>query len=469
MATQGDRSEHDDHDHGATGAFDPDAIMGVRVVRDDDPPAAAARLAAELDGEVVADLEHAEAAFAARADAGRTEAVVLSAAERAELVERAGGLDVMANVTAVDDDKIAELRELAVALGLTDRIRSMTEVDFTESLTRRLSASSGVAVHPEAIRQAAEALTSAEAEVADVDASLGALGERPKPEPLAPTPEPDLVERPRAMFDEDELENQRRARVSALSLFVAFTGGALILLALGVSVVLPAVVFLLGMIVASAIMIRFRGRDDEDDQGHREASSALASAAAQADRGVASAHRTRVAEEEWLARRAQLEPQRERAQEKVRSARRHWESLAGPDADPYDVDGVLRIHDPQFVLTGAATKTSPTVRTVHAVHRKAIARWRVAWASLGYDEPPSPEQLDDALAGLAGGATNDPNGSDAARAAARLRAADAWIEAGATIDRALIVVDPGTWLPSETLGSMLAALPAGADVIIVQR
>src|SRR5205085_672700 len=103
------------------------------------------------------------------------------------------------------------------------------------------------------------------------------------------------------------------------------------------------------------------------------------------------------------ARRSQLETIMERSVERVRSARRHWETLTGPDADPYDLEAVLRVHDPQFVITDAATRTSPTVRTVNAVHRKAMARWKIAWAALGHENPPALEDFESQLLRLGGG------------------------------------------------------------------
>ena len=48
-------------------------------------------------------------------------------------------------------------------------------------------------------------------------------------------------------------------------------------------------------------------------------------------------------EEEWLARSAHVATAREAAEERLRSARRHWESLVGSDADPHEVDELLRV------------------------------------------------------------------------------------------------------------------------------
>src|SRR5204862_1347415 len=166
----------------------------------------------------------------------------------------------------------------------------------------------------------------------------------------------------------------------------------------------------------------------------------LASASAQAEvvrSGARPDAASPAGEEDTLARRAHLEAGRESALERLRSARIHWESLVGPDADPHAVDELVRIRDPQFELVGVASRTSPTVRTVSAVHRRALARWRVAWAAVGYDEAPPLEEADTHLDRLGAGKSAD----DANTARERLLAAQAWTDACALIDRPIILVE----------------------------
>ena len=74
---------------------------------------------------------------------------------------------------------------------------------------------------------------------------------------------------------------------------------------------------------------------------------------------------------------------------------------------------------------------------VDALHRRAAARWRVAWAVLGVDEPPAPDELDARLSAI----TQDA--------------------------RPLVLVDPVRWLPAERLRELLQRLPADVDVYIV--
>ena len=84
-----------------------------------------------------------------------------------------------------------------------------------------ISASSGMAVHPESIRQAAAALTEAEAEVNNTDTTIDELGERPKPEQVQ-LDAPDSV----PMFDDESLERQRRSRAFALGVGTVFVFAA---------------------------------------------------------------------------------------------------------------------------------------------------------------------------------------------------------------------------------------------------
>jgi len=427
-------------------SLDSPDLMGVRVVVDPDPDGAAARLAETINGEVVRDIDHARRAFAARA-VGGVDAVLASAEKGSALQEG----------PAIDAAAVAELRSLADALRRTDRIRTRTEDTFTEGLNRKLAANKGVAVHPEAIKQAAQSLTAAEADVNEVNRAIGELGQRPLPRLMRRDAPADVP----TMFDEPSLEHQRRARVFALSVATIFAGVALALIGMNVDVVFPAVVFLLGLIIAGTIMARSYSRELADDPGAREASALLASVGDHRDVSE-DGLRDRVAEEEWLARRAQLEASGERALERARSARRHWEILAGPEADPYDLDSVLRLHDPNFVITGAATKTSPTVRTVNAVHRKALARWRVAWAALGYDQPPAPEEIDEHLARLARSSADGDGDGAADRADDRRTTAP-------LVDRPMILVEPEGWLPEEELEAMLRTLPDAVEVVIITR
>jgi hypothetical protein len=94
-----------------------------------------------------------------------------------------------------------------------------------------------------------------------------------------------------------------------------------------------------------------------------------------------------------------------------------------------------------------------------------MARWKVAWAALGYEHPPDIDDFDEHFTRIGGAQARD----EAEKVDERLRAAEAWTNAGATIDRPMILVEPDNWLPEAELEALLHTLPAGAEVILVTR
>jgi hypothetical protein len=200
--------------------------------------------------------------------------------------------------------------------------------------------------------------------------------------------------------------------------------------------------------------LRLGAWSDQSDEGAPAPSSTNATAAARA-------------EQRWMAQRAHLETIKDRAMEQLRLANRHWESLAGPESDAHDIEGVLRTRDPHYVAIGAAAEVSPTMRTVNAVRDRTAARWQEAWASVGYDDPPPYTDRAGIEAELARLTTRPTAASSNAHE--RLAAADAWTEAGQMIDRTLVLVEPTRWLPPAELAELMGKLPAGAEVIVVLR
>jgi hypothetical protein len=391
---------------------------------------------------------------AARVDAGRTEAVALSAAERAELQARAS-----LQGPSIDDATLHELRRLAGELGRAERIRSRTEVSLTEQLTQRLSNGSTVSIHPTSIREAGAAVVAAEAELADAEQALAQVGDEPVAEPAEPAPVT-FEDLPSAVEEADS--TRRRGNLVVVAVVLILLGAAVVLLAVGAPPVAAGGVAVLAL--AAGLVLTVRGRRERDDTvAVSERSSALASATAHITLAEDDA-RTRELRGRWLDNKLGLQMAVDRVGERARSARRHWESLAGPEADPYDIDLVLRARDPQYELLGAATKASPTVRTANALHRAAAARWRIAWAGMGYPDPPTLDDADLLLARL-----GDEQDEDAGKVAlARLEAADAWTAACAVLDRSLVFVEPSAWLAEARLESLLLSLPAGAEAIVVE-
>src|SRR3954453_4756595 len=94
MSMQGDTSDSS-NGHAAAGSFDSPQFLGVRVVIDPDPAIAGARLAEELRGDLIFDLETARSGFAARAHAARVDPVVLGDDELTSLLRQADEIDAL--------------------------------------------------------------------------------------------------------------------------------------------------------------------------------------------------------------------------------------------------------------------------------------------------------------------------------------------------------------------------------------
>lgn len=179
-ATTEERPEADElpalevDDAAVTTTGDLDARHRTEVA--DDPAARARQLADELGGDLAADVRATEAAVRARRDAGRQ--VLGDASDDADLLARAD--DIRAAAAApppVSPAQVAEIRQLAVELRTATRIRQRTEAKAVDELRERLSAYSGLTVHPSAIRAAADAVAEAAAAVADAELALAAEGE----------------------------------------------------------------------------------------------------------------------------------------------------------------------------------------------------------------------------------------------------------------------------------------------------
>lgn len=354
---------------------------GLHTVEDHDPAAAAARLATELGLVLVegADgIDGALAAIAASAADGSDGALDAVPAESvAELADRLAELERPRPVTTGDVERI---RELAEQLARAERIRDRTEQSYPDSLARRLASTASVAVHPDALRTAATAVHDARL---DVEAARVALERQlaafePPEDTREPLPEPEDDAHHREAADRAAKTRAKRQAVGAV---VAATGAAIIIGALGVvpwflTIVLPAA----AIVWAVAIL-----RSTREDQEDREiASSYLATVDAATDQLFGDrTPQERQVPEAVLRVQARVDA----ATERLHAAEAAWHNLAGPDADPDDVEGVVRRNDPQLDLSPGWAADAPTMRTVDTVARRARARWRVAWAVLDRPEP----------------------------------------------------------------------------------
>jgi hypothetical protein len=372
------------------------ARPGLRVVTTPEPELTAADLALRVDADTINGEPALEAAVAASQNSNK-----------------------------IDEAQLAELRRLADELGRARRIRSRTRAEVTDTIARKVAGSTGVEVHSSTLRDAAAAVTEVEAELEANRAELAALT---GPIDLRPRDAASDDELP-AMFDEEAVE-ARRVRGSAVGVAVGAIGLALILAAVRLPIVLAVVVGVVGIAVSLWMVRR-----------HHSSSGARIAHVAETSERLAQLDVLDISEEERrrVVRRTELDASIARLQERLRSSLRQWSTVAGPDANPHDIESVLRARDPQYDIVGA-TATSPTIRAVDTMHRRATARWRVAWAALGVDEAPDPADLDHAVA-----------------------------EHNERVSRALVLVDPVAWLSADRLAELLQQLPAGRDVYLVRR
>ncbi len=319
---------------------------GFHEVTEDDPDAAALDLAETLGAELAVSGEDLAEAVAGRRGQSRP----------------------------VSPTALRDLRHLATELAKAERIRARTEAKVIESLGDQLAAGTGVTVHPASIREAAKAVLRARAAVAELDASFA------EQDALEPETEVELAPthaEPEAEFTWDARPAQRRALLY-LTIAVVVAGVAIVA---AVPVYLAAIVPLLGVAMTMGRIQHERSEARADF----EARSHLAGMGAATDELFG----RRQATAPVVGRRRAQEVQLSTATEQLRVTERHWSDLAGPGADPADVDAVLRQRDPQLHRAEVWATQSAAVRTAAAVHRKARARWRVAWAALDRDPPSS--------------------------------------------------------------------------------
>jgi hypothetical protein len=406
------------------------------------------RLAAELDADVAVDVGVAERAVRVRVEAGRVAAEGDTEQDEA-IVARADEIRAaLATPPPLTDDEVAELRTLAADLGRAARIRQRTETRAQEVLQARVAASTGVAIHPQAVASAAEAVVAAEQALADAEAAIAAVVEDDGPAVVLPAAADPVLRLPHDDFDEALLE-RRRGRLRAVVLASVVVVAAGVAVAVGAPVLVLPAAAVVALLLAVALLAGGRRAATRVEPDPEPEPQAVAEPSVDA---VADA----VAADQRLAA-------RDSAREQLRAARNRWHQLAGADADPHDPAAVVRAHDPQLAYDERIAEASPTVRTVAAFHRRAQARWRVVWAGMGRDVPPSPDELEAVLDELL---------ADHRAAAAEhvlLEAALARVEARAAARRPLLLVEPQTWVTPGRLAQLLASVPPDGEVVLVEK
>ncbi len=368
-------------------------LPGLHEVMAKDPSEKALQLVDELGGELVTS-DQIEATIERRTSGTRSPV--------RELLERRAVARPADRVRTVAD--IDGLGALARGLARADRIVAGTEANMVEAVGQRVSGG-GISVHPDSIRSAASELVEARAEVATIrgqlselnDAAMDSLVERGAEERAAAVEKPP---EPRSTGTLGRSGKRRITGVILMSVGVAVVLGGLLFAVAGP----VALVVLVLPIVAIAWAIRAARADISDLDGKEAASDNLAQISARTDEVFGAAPAEESAGSGIPASvGAQLrlvESQLELAEERVRSATSTWHELAGSDADPGDVDRVLRERDPQYFAAVDLVSQTSQARAAGAHLRRVRARWNVAWGVLGED-PPSPADAEAAVRELA--------------------------------------------------------------------
>jgi hypothetical protein len=297
------------------------------------------------------------------------------------------------------------LRLLAAQIAQAERLVSGS----TERVRSHLSAQAGggqvLAVHPETITAAAEELKAARAAVADAEAAL-ALAEAAAP---AASSGHEPIDDPWGETDDSIAAAEQFAPDADMHPRIDATRGEHLPLVLGVGVVvllasvgafaasLPILV--LPVVVLGAFVIargtRVKSEEHQDTHARALASDNLATVRALTDQaygGEASRlddaytrrGRDDAADLAVAAASARLSSCRDR----LRVADGTWRNLLGADADPADLDAIIRSRDAQADIAPELVDATPTVRAAQAFRRRLWARWNVAWAALDREPPP---------------------------------------------------------------------------------
>jgi hypothetical protein len=372
---------------------------GVHVVVHDDPLGAGRVIAERIGARLVDTPTEAEVAVhhrvrlpelrvrRERLDQIEMLAWGLPEAEDQAYLAREKELERVARRRAIDIDAVERIALLTNELESLGRVRTSTERRVREEMVDALGASEPhtVVLHPISLLAAAARVRAAEEALADARLALdlvpvhvpvvplgpsaGSAGPGPSPVPAATGPHP------------------ARSRLRVMAALVIGVLASLVGLAGGLPMVLAVAPAVLGVLIA--LVLARTGRQERDSFAADDRSEMPAAAPPPP---VADPRAENIGDR--MARRTDTVRSIE---ERLRSARRDWGVVAGFDADPEDVDDVIRHRDPQFDLTADLVAAAPSARAVATVHRRVRADWRSLWASLGRSAPPPDKPLVTAL------------------------------------------------------------------------
>ena len=311
---------------------------GLHVRTDVAPDALAATLSGELDGQLCATANEAEALLA-----------------------------TLRALPALTPEAIPTLTERTARRAAAQRVVDRTlERAASEVGTRLAGAGSGVSIHPTAVRERAAAVVTARSALANAEQSVRALEEAA--ERLTPEPEPEA---------------------EPVELSGSTAGSALLTRAL-LAPAPPAR-------RRRRLFAFLRRRREPEEEDTSESTSLLQQVAASTDE-VFGARRASAAREEQL---VILRAARIRADEDVRVAERAWQALAGDEAVE-EVEAVVRRFDPQHEDALVIARDTVGVRAALTLLEQAREAWEDAWRSFGFDPPVAgdAEALDQMVARL---------------------------------------------------------------------
>lgn len=370
---------------------------GLHEIVAADPDHTARKLADELGGELVRS-DDLESTIERRRSGGDSDARLLL-----ERRVAAGPADSVRTVADID-----ALGAVARGLAKADRILAGTEANMVDTVGQRVSGG-GISVHPASIRSAASDLIQVRTEIRKIQQELHDLNESIMDSMIDSGGEAKVE-----VSDEDD-EHRDRGKIGR-SAKKRIAG--VLLMAFGVAIALGAVLAVVIAPAAAAFVVILpvvacwwafdTARVDISDLDDKDtASDNLAQISARTDAvfGNVAADEEHTSGGIPASAGAQLqliESKLELARERERSAGANWSELAGTEADPSDVDRVLRERDPQYFAAIDMVNRTSQARAAAAHLRRVRAQWNLAWAVLGEDPPP-PAAAEDAVRELASG------------------------------------------------------------------
>jgi hypothetical protein len=330
-----------------------------------------------------------------RAAAPVTRATTLAAAMRADLCateeQAEAALADRSALPEVDLNALTTLQVLARRVARAERIAARTNERAVVDVGDRLAgAGAGLAIHPQTVRERASALIAArtqlaEAEraLADHEVSTATLEGVPadEVEPRADGLDGAQQGAPRHGPTRRPQTSAAVRRSRALGVLVGSFGAALLLLGFDA---LPLWAALLVPLAASLWALRYLRPRADDDAGDREEASSLLAEVSASTEELFGARR---ASQDAAARLVLFGADRDRAEEELRLAERAWQDLAGADADPEDVESVVRRFDPQHAEATSLASETTGVRAAEAVVEQFRQRWAAVWDDLGQPAP----------------------------------------------------------------------------------